>query len=908
MQEQKSPSAKLESIKKLAEIQNSLDSLRERARDAKFTLDNILVELRRQRTEIFAKREEAVRREETEKKYADLIKQREQERVAAERSVDAKAKELAEKRRQQAAQAAKAAVTKPAPPQPQPRPQVHPTEQLRSNLPQNHQPGQPQRPPYTAHRTWTPNQSTNARPTNTYGGRPFDPNRPRPPFDPNRPRPPFDPNRPRPAAWGPRPPFDPNRPRPPFDHNRPRPPFDPNRPRPAGARFGGGSTAPTERFIPKPNTAPGKKKRGYEGEEKSSMDRRSLLRRGIIEEHEIEERMLTRMFRNKKSKENSSTASVVRDKDAAIVINTHNPTVKLLSEKIGKTAAEIIKQLMVLGQMCTINSALDFATAELVAMEFGIKLELHVGQTSEEKMRARHKKGAADEAGLEPRPPVVTVMGHVDHGKTSLLDALRKTNVTSRESGGITQHIGAYQVTVNGKKITFIDTPGHEAFDKMRARGAKLTDIAILVVAADDGVMPQTIEAIKHIQSQELPMIVAINKMDKKGANPDRIIEQLSEHNVVAEKWGGNAIIVPISATVGTGLDKLLDMILLVADMNGYKANPNKEAQGSIIDARLDKTRGAMVTVLVKSGTLKIGDTLLAGTAYGKVRGMTDENGKAIKKGGPSTPVVVLGWNVVPRAGDAVYVVDEKLTKEVVSERKVKEQVRRTNAKIDIAGIDAIAKLQEAAKTHLNVIIKGDVSGSVEAIIQALENITSDEVAVSVISSGVGAVNDNDVALAQTADALLIAFNVKTTPTAKHAAENAKVKIHEYKVVYEIFDFVTEGMVRKFKPKFETVYQGKAEVRELFKSSSVGLIAGCMVIDGKVTRNGKVRLLRGGTEVGQYKIESLKIKTNDVKEVLSGFECGIKLEGTVDVKVGDIFEVIGINQLPIIFNGKKYEF
>jgi translation initiation factor IF-2 len=904
MQEQKSPSGKLESIKKLAEMQSSLDSLREHARDAKFTLDNILVELRQKRTEIFTKREEAVRREETEKKYADLIKQREAERRLAEVAVDAKAKELAQKRAARQAVAAKPAA-KPTQIQPVSKPAFAPRQEQ-----PRFQTQQQQKPPYTAHRTWTPNQSTNSRPTNTYGGgRPFDPNRPRPPFDPNRPRPPFDPNRPRPASWGPRPPFDPNRPRPPFDPNRPRPPFDPNRPRPVGARAGGGSSAPTERFIPKPNTAPGKKKRGgYEGEEKSSMDRRSLLRRGIIEEHEIEERMLTRMFRNKKSKENSGSAQVVRGKDAAIVINTHNLTVKLLSEKIGKTAAEIIKQLMVLGQMCTINSALDFGTAELVAMEFGIKLELHSEQTSEEKMRARHKKGAADEAGLEPRPPVVTVMGHVDHGKTSLLDALRKTNVTARESGGITQHIGAYQVTANGKKITFIDTPGHEAFDKMRARGAKLTDIAILVVAADDGVMPQTVEAIKHIQSQEIPMIVAINKMDKKGANPDRIIEQLSGHNVVAEQWGGNAIIVPISATAGTGLDKLLEMILLVADMNGYKANPNKEAQGSIIDARLDKTRGATVTVLVKSGTLKVGDTLLAGTTYGKVRGMTDENGKVIKKAGPSAPVVVLGFNEVPRAGDAVYVVDEKLTKEVVSERKVKEQVKRTEKKIDVTGIDALAKLQEAAKTHLNVIIKGDVSGSVEAIIQTLENITSDEVGVSVISSGVGAVNDNDVALAQTTGALLIAFNVKTTPTAKHAAENVKIKIHEYKVVYEIFDFVTEQMVRKFKPKFETVYLGKVEVRALFKSSAVGLIAGCMVVDGRVTRGSKVKLLRGGTEVGQYKIESVKIKTNDVKEVLAGFECGIKLEGTVDIKVGDIFEVIGVNQLPIIFNGKKYEF
>jgi len=897
MQEQAKSGGKLENIKKLTEIQLSLELLRGRARDAKTSLDDILVGLRQKRSEITATRDEAVRREETEKKYADLIRQREEERRSAEASVDAKSKELAEKR---AAAAAKAAAAKPVPPPPpshQQNPVIAMSETTRQS--QHEKPAFTPKQPYTAQRTWTPNQSTSTRPPNTYGARaPFDPNRPRPPFDPNRPRPPFDPNRPRP-------PFDPNRPRPPFDPNRPRPPFDPNRPRTAGP---GGATAPTERFVPKPNTAPGKKKdKGFQGEEKSSMDRRSLLRRGIIEEHEIEERMLTRMFRNKKSKENSGGATA-RDKAASIIINTHNLTVKTLSEKIGKTASEIIKQLMVLGNMCTINSMIDFATAELVSMEFGIILELQVEQTSEEKMRARHKKGATDEKGLEPRPPVVTVMGHVDHGKTSLLDAFRKTNVTAKEAGGITQHVGAYQVTANGKKITFIDTPGHEAFDKMRARGAKLTDIAILVVAADDGVMPQTIEAIKHIQSQELPMIVAINKMDKKEANPNRIIEQLSEHNVIAEEWGGSAIIVPISATMGTGLDKLLEMILLVAEMNGYKANPNKEAQGSIIDARLSKTKGAMVTILVKSGTLKVGDTLLAGTTYGKVRGMTDEHGKAIKKAGPSTPVVVLGFGEVPRAGDAVYVADEKLTKEVVSGRKVKEQIKRTDKKIDVAGIDALAKLQEAAKTQLNIIIKGDVSGSVEAIIQSLNNITSDEVTVNVISSGVGSVNDNDVSLAGTANALLIAFNAKTTASAKAAADKAKVKIHDYKVVYQIFDFVTEQMVRLFKPKFETVYLGKAEVLAVFKSSAIGLIAGCIVRDGKVTRTSKIRLLRGGEELGAYKIDSLKIKTTDTKEVLSGFECGIKLEGSVDIKIGDIFEVIGTNQLPIIFNGKKYEF
>ncbi|MCL2846926.1 MAG: translation initiation factor IF-2 [Firmicutes bacterium] len=616
--------------------------------------------------------------------------------------------------------------------------------------------------------------------------------------------------------------------------------------------------------------------------------------------------MLTRVFRNKKSKENARGQTKI---DLSVVkINSTTITVKTLSEKIGKTATEIIKQLMVLGEMCTINSTITFEMAELVAAEFGITLELHADKTFEEQMSDRHS-GTEDEADLVARPPVVTVMGHVDHGKTTLLDTLRKTKVTASEAGGITQHIGSYQVELKGKKITFIDTPGHAAFDKMRARGAKITDIAILIVAGDDGVMPQTVEAIKHIQGQDLPMVVAVNKMDKPEFNLDRVKQQLSEHNVIPEEWGGNAIIVPISAHSGEGTDKLLEMILLVADMNGYRANPNKEASGSIIEAQLDKTRGPVVTVLVQSGTLKVGDTLLAGTTYGKVKTMTDENGKKMRKAGPSTPVQVLGFSEVPKAGDMVYVVDEKLTKQVVEERRDKEKVKKTKQLSTTDSEHAFEVMQEAEKTQLNVIVKGDVAGSVEAIIQTLHTITSDEVSVNVISSGVGNINDNDVALADMADARLIAFQTKITATAKDRAKKAKVTIHEFKIIYEIFDFVTNEMVKLFKPKFIDKYFGKAEVLQIFRSSAVGIIAGCRVIDGKIYRNNaRVKLHRGGDVLGEFKIESLKIKTNDAKEVASGHECGIRLDGAPPVQPGDIFECLGQEQLPIMFNGRKYEF
>ena len=667
---------------------------------------------------------------------------------------------------------------------------------------------------------------------------------------------------------------------------------------------------PTEKFMPKANTFDSNKRKGKNHtnneETRNTMDRRALLRRGIIEEQEIEERMLTRVFRTKKSKENDNKVKV--EKSNVVIIDGDDLTIKTLSEKIGKPVNQIIKQLMVLGEMCTINSVIDFDTAALVSDEFGIKLERSNKKTSEEIVTAMHQVDANDE-NLQPRPPVVTVMGHVDHGKTTLLDRIRHSSVAAGESGGITQHIGAYQVEVAGnRKITFMDTPGHAAFDKMRARGAKITDIAVLIVAGDDGVMPQTVEAIHHIQNQNLAMIVAVTKCDKPEFNLDRVRTQLSEHNIIGEEWGGNTMIMPVSAVTGEGVDKLLEMILLLADINNYRANYDKEASGAIIEAKMDPTRGAVVTILVQNGTLKVGDTLLAGTTSGKVRAMKDDCGRTIKAATPGMPVQVIGFNDVPAAGADVYVVDEKLTKQVVLERKNKEKIMKAGMGKSLDGFDPLAAMKDTDKKQLNIILKADVSGSLEAIEQTLANIQSDEVHVGVISKGVGTVTDNDLDLASVTNALVITFNVKTNSTIQKNADRLKVKIYPFNVIYELFDFVTEQMVRLFTPQFEIEHYGKVEVRALFKSSVAGQIAGCHVIDGKVMRNATVVLIRGKNEVGKYQIESLKIKTDDQKEVLKGADCGIKLKDAPELKVGDVFDVIGEKQMPIIFNGKEYKF
>ena len=877
---QRAASGKLDNIKNIQDLVPSVEALMHKAREARGGLDSVLGSLRSFAKNMVATREEAARRAEKSAQYADLIKQRELERIAAETAIDQRTdafkKSTVKPEKKSKEQDKKSDINNDEKTE---KPEVGGALPVYSN---SFKVAAPAAPAAKQTRSWTPSQSTGA-----YGRGLGRPEGGRAPFPPR-------------AGFGGQGGFGAGAPR----------PFGA---RPIGTRPGNamkqlvGNVRPTERLMVKEDTFASKRKgnKRFEGEKSFGMDRRSLIKRGIlIEDDGMEERRSTRRFRLKKDRDDDY---VREPKDTIVKITSSELTVKTLSEKIGKSAADIIKQLFVLGEMCTINSTITFEMAELVSGEFGIAVELHADKTFEERMKDVHT-AHEDVAELKERPPVVTVLGHVDHGKTSLLDALRKTKVTSTESGGITQHIGAYQVNVKAKKITFIDTPGHAAFDKMRERGAKVTDIAILLVAGDDGVMPQTIEAIKHIQAANIPMIVAVNKMDKKEFNLDRVKQQLSEHNVVPEDWGGNAIIQPVSASEGTNLDKLLEMILLVSEMGNFKANPNKEAQGRIIESKLDKQRGPLVTVLVQSGTLRVGDNLLAGTSFGRVKLMTDENGKSLRKATPSTPVQVLGFDSVPKAGENVYVVDEKLTKQVVDERKGLEKVKRTK-KTKATEVDATFDVMaEADKTQLNVIVKGDVAGSIEAIVQTLSTIQSDEVTINVIHSGVGAVNDNDVLLAEMSDALLVAFHTKINATASQIAKKAKIKIHEFKVIYQIFDFVTLEMVKKFKPKFKEISIGRAEVLQVFKSSKLGLIAGCRVTDGKIVRDGKIRVTRGKEMLGDFKLESLNILKDNVKEVAKGFECGIKLENSAIPQVGDIYECIGQEQLPIIYNGKQYAF
>ena len=573
-----------------------------------------------------------------------------------------------------------------------------------------------------------------------------------------------------------------------------------------------------------------------------------------------------------------------------ITLTSKTISVKELSEKTGKPVAEIVKQLMILGIMATINSSIEYEAAELVCSELGIEVELKLDKSMEEKLMDVSEMTDEDKEHLVKRPPVVAVMGHVDHGKTSLLDALRKTNVAGSEAGGITQKIGAYQISFNNEKITFIDTPGHAAFTAMRARGAKATDIAILVVAADDGIMPQTIEAINHIKAANVPMIVAINKMDRPEANPDRIKQQLAEHDVLPEEWGGSTIVVPISAKTGQGIDQLKETILLVAEMEELKANPKRMATGVVIEAELDKNRGPVATILVQNGTLKVGDSIMSGITFGKVRAMFDENGKPVKQARPSTPVAVLGLNEVPSSGDNVYAVDESLSKQVIQERiaKIKEERAKQSSGVTLEGF--MDRVHEGGLKNLNIIIKADTQGSVEALKASLITIRNEEAKVNIVHSAAGAVTESDVILAETTKAVIIAFNQKPVPKAKSLAENLKVEIKEYKIIYEIIDDVTKALNGMLTIKYEEKYIGMAEIRMVFKLSSVGKVAGSYVKDGKITRNAIAKVKRGDEELGVSAVESLKIVKDEKAEVLKGFECGIKLKENIDFKEGDIIE------------------
>ena len=569
-------------------------------------------------------------------------------------------------------------------------------------------------------------------------------------------------------------------------------------------------------------------------------------------------------------------------------------TVGGLAELLHMTAAEVIKKLFMLGQMASVNEVIDYDTAEIVATELGAKCEREVVVTIEDRIIDDSEDTDED---LVLRDPVVCVMGHVDHGKTSLLDAIRNTSVTTTEAGGITQHIGAYRVDLNGQKITFLDTPGHAAFTSMRARGAQATDIAVLVVAADDGIMPQTIEAINHAKAAGVQIIVAINKMDKPYVNPDKIMQQLTEHSLVPEEWGGDVICVPVSAKTHMGIDTLLENILLVAEMQELRSNPNRAAKGIVIEARLDKGRGPIATLLVQKGTLNSGDIIVAGTAVGRVRVMTDDKGRKVKSAGPSVPVEIMGLAEVPQAGDIFDAVsDERLARELVEQRKseAKEEQFKSMQKVTLDNL--FDSLKEGEMKDLNIIVKADVQGSAEAVKQSLEKLSNEEVRVRVIHNGVGAPSESDVMLANASNAIIVGFNVRPDPVAVQFAERDGVEMRMYRIIYDCIEEIEAAIKGMLAPKFREVEQGRCEVRNVISISSVGKIAGCYVLDGKITRNSKIRVVRDGIVLADDEISSLRRFKDDVKEVASNYECGIGLNKFGDIKEGDIFEAYIIEE------------
>ena len=566
-----------------------------------------------------------------------------------------------------------------------------------------------------------------------------------------------------------------------------------------------------------------------------------------------------------------------------------------LASRLKRTAADVIKELLKLGVMANISQTIDFDTAAIVAEEMGAKVEKEVFVTIEEKL---FDESEDKEENLEPRSPVIVVMGHVDHGKTSLLDCIRKTDVAAGEAGGITQHIGAYRVKVDGRPITFLDTPGHAAFTSMRARGAQVTDIAILVVAADDGIMPQTIEAINHAKAAEIPIIVAVNKIDKENADPDRVLQQLTEYELVPEEWGGETIVCKISAKQGIGIENLLEMVLLTADMQELRANPNRQAKGTVIEAKLDRGRGPVATVLVQNGTLHTGETVIAGKAVGRVRVMTDERGRKLEQAGPSVPVEIIGLGEVPDAGDIFYAVDnERMARELVEQRKEQEKEERNKAMQKVTLENLFDTIQQGNMKELNIIIKADVQGSVEAVRASLLKLSNEEVRVNVIHGAVGAINESDVMLATASNAIIVGFNVRPERAAADSAHDQDVEIRLYRVIYDCLEEMQQAMKGMLDPKFKEVVVGHAEIRQTFKVSGVGTIAGAYVQDGKIVRACEVRIVRDGIVIHEGHLNSLKRFKDDVKEVAAGYECGMGIENYNDLKEGDIIESFVMEQI-----------
>ncbi|EEH98134.1 translation initiation factor IF-2 [Clostridium sp. 7_2_43FAA] len=608
----------------------------------------------------------------------------------------------------------------------------------------------------------------------------------------------------------------------------------------------------------------------------------------IVDEYEeILAEEVNNQAKKRKKKKSEEAVEAVGEGGSGVVEIGETITVKELAEKLGKPTADVIKTLIFTGVMAAINQEIDFATAEKVCEKYEC---LVVKKEEKEELEVVEEEEVVEE-NLVKRPPIVTVMGHVDHGKTSLLDAIRKANVTAHEAGGITQHIGAYTVNLTGEKLTFLDTPGHEAFTAMRARGAQVTDVVILVVAADDGIMPQTKEAISHCKAAEVPMIVAINKIDRPGANIDRVKQELTEYELVAEDWGGDTICVPVSAKTGENLEQLLEMVLLTSEMGELKADPKRKAKGTVIEAKLDKGRGAVATLLIQNGTLHVGDSILVGSTYGRIRAMFDDKGKSIKAAGPSIPVEILGLSEVPSAGDRFTVVkDEKTARNMAETRKQKIKDESFHSANRVSLEDLYNQIQEGTVKELGIIVKADVQGSVQAIKQSLEKLSTEDVKVRVIHGGVGAITETDVTLATASNALLIGFNVRPDSNATVIADKEGVEIKTYRIIYDAIEDVKSAMIGMLDPEYKEVVNGKAEVRMVYKISNIGTIAGCYVTDGKIIRNSEVRVIRDGIVIFESTLASLKRFKDDAKEVNTGYECGLSVEKFNDLKEGDVIE------------------
>ena len=665
-----------------------------------------------------------------------------------------------------------------------------------------------------------------------------------------------------------------------------------------GARPAAASSAAQSKPAAK-NFGPDKKKGGYERtyveKERRAPSKRSLAKQqGPTVADFDEDKSGYRKLRVKKAKQRQSAQAIKIDH---AVVTTSEIPLKVLSEKLGITAVEITKRLFKEGIMKTVNESIDYDTAAFIAAGMGIELEYKPEKTAEEILSEKQADTVEEIESLVPRAPVVTVMGHVDHGKTSLLDYIRREHVAAGEAGGITQHIGAYSVSVNGKSITFIDTPGHEAFTAMRARGAQVTDIVILVVAADDGIMPQTIEAINHAKAAGVSIIVAINKIDKVGANVEKVKASLMNYGLVPEDFGGDVPCCPISCKTGQGIDALLENIILTAELKELLANPQREARGTVIEAQLDKGKGPVATVLVQNGTLHTGDNVISGTITGRVRAMIDDKGRTVKQAGPSSAVFVLGLEQVPNAGDSIFAVSQELMKSVMEERKRKESDAMVKAASKISLDEVFGKIAEGNMKTLNLIVKGDVQGSVEAVKQSVVKLSNDEVQVKVIHSGAGAITESDVMLADSSNAIILGFNVRPDTKAKATAERSKVDIRQYRIIYDLLDDIEAALKGMLAPKYQEVYLGKCEVRQTFKITGVGNIAGCYVKEGKIVRGGKLRIYRDDVLIVEGNVQQLKRFKDDVKEVNYGYECGCAIEGFNDIRVGDIIECYMVEQI-----------